>query len=222
MSDGFAPGVRFLESDFAPTSLIAALDAARAEAARAPPPPPLEPEPDPMEETLRAVAAAAREDGFAAGRASMAQEAAQRATESLAQVARILATSQQTAADMAAEASNGMAGLALAMLEAALPGLASRQGAQLIGDFAERLRPALAFLPQAEIRLNPALVEEVRALLVGDLPVTLVPDAALAPGDARAVWQGGGAEFDLAARRAAIMDVMRAAGLDPQAEFKQG
>ena len=221
MSDGFAPGVRFLESDFAPTSLIAALDAARAEAARAPPPPPLEPEPDPMEETLRAVAAAAREDGFAAGRASMAQEAAQRATESLAQVARILATSQQTAADMAAEASNGMAGLALAMLEAALPGLASRQGAQLIGDFAERLRPALAFLPQAEIRLNPALVEEVRAL-VGDLPVTLVPDAALAPGDARAVWQGGGAEFDLAARRAAIMDVMRAAGLDPEAEFKQG
>ena len=221
MSDGFAPGVRFLESDFAPTSLIAALDAARAEAARAPPPPPLEPEPDPMEETLRAVAADAREDGFAAGRASMAQEAAQRATECLAQVARILAASQQTAADMAAEASNGMAGLALAMLEAALPGLASRQGAQLIGDFAERLRPALAFLPQAEIRLNPALVEEVRAL-VGDLPVTLVPDAALAPGDASAVWQGGGAEFDLAARRAAIMDVMRAAGLDPQAEFKQG
>ncbi len=221
MSDGFAPGVRFLQSDFAPTSLIAALDAARAEAARAPPPPPLEPEPDPMEETLRAVAAAAREDGFAAGRASMAQEAAQRATESLAQVARILATSQQIAADMAAEASNGMAGLALAMLEAALPGLASRQGAQLIGDFAERLRPALAFLPQAEIRLNPALVEEVRAL-AGDLPVTLVPDAALAPGDARAAWQGGGAEFDLAARRAAIMDVMRAAGLDPEAEFKQG
>jgi flagellar biosynthesis/type III secretory pathway protein FliH len=221
MSDGFAPGVRFLESDFAPTSLIAALDAARAEAARAPPPPPLEPEPDPMEETLRAVAAAAREDGFAAGRASMAQEAAQRATESLAQVARILAASQQIAADMAAEASNGMAGLALAMLEAALPGLASRQGAQLIGDFAERLRPALAFLPQAEIRLNPALVEEVRAL-AGDLPVTLVPDAALAPGDARAAWQGGGAEFDLAARRAAIMDVMRAAGLDPEAEFKQG
>jgi flagellar biosynthesis/type III secretory pathway protein FliH len=221
MSDGFAPGVRLLESDFAPTSLIAALDAARAEAARAPPPPPLEPEPDPMEETLRAVAAAAREDGFAAGRASMAQEAAQRAAESLAQVARILATSQQIAADMAAEASNGMAGMALAMLEAALPGLASRQGAQLIGDFAERLRPALAFLPQAEIRLNPALVEEVRAL-AGDLPVTLVPDAALAPGDARAVWQGGGAEFDLAARRAAIMDVMRAAGLDPKAEFKQG
>lgn len=221
MSDGFAPGVRFLQSDFAPTSLIAALDAARAEAARAPPPPPLEPEPDPMEETLRAVAAAAREDGFAAGRASMAQEAAQRATESLAQVARILAASQQTAADMAAEASNGMAGMAIAMLEAALPGLASRQGAQLIGDFAERLRPALAFLPQAEIRLNPALVEEVRAL-AGDLPVTLVPDAALAPGDARAAWQGGGAEFDLAARRAAIMDVMRAAGLDPEAEFKQG
>jgi len=221
MSDGFAPSTRFIESDFAPTSLIAALDAARAEAARMPPPPPEPPGPDPMEETLRAVAAAAREDGFAAGRASMAQEAAQRAAESLAQVTKILAASQQTAADIAAETSHGMAGLAIAMLEAALPGLAARQGAQLIGDFAERLRPALAFLPQAELRLSPALVEEVRSL-VGDLPVTLVPDAAIAPGDARAVWQGGGAEFDLAARRAAIMDVLRAAGLDPEAEFKQG
>jgi flagellar biosynthesis/type III secretory pathway protein FliH len=213
MSDGFAPGLRFKESDFAPTSLIAALDAARAEAARMPPP-----EQDPTEETLRAVAAAAREDGFAAGRASMMQETAQRAAESVAQVAKILAASRQTAADIATTASNGMAGLALAMLEAALPGLAARQGAQLIGDFAERLRPALAFLPQAEIRVNPALIEDVRAL-AGDLPVTLVPDPALAPGDARAVWQGGGADFDLAARRAAIMDLLRAAGLDPEAEF---
>jgi len=216
MSDGFAPSTRFIESDFAPTSLIAALDAARAEAARMPPPPPEPPGPDPMEETLRAVAAAAREDGFAAGRASMAQETAQRAAESLAQVVKILGATQQASADIAAEASHGMAGLAIAMLEAALPGMAARQGAQLIGDFAERLRPALAFLPQAELRLNPALIEEV-ASLVGDLPVTLVPDAALAPGDARAVWQGGGAEFDLAARRAAIMDVLRAAGLDPEA-----
>jgi flagellar assembly protein FliH len=216
MSDGFAPSTRFIESDFAPTSLIAALDAARAEAARMPPPPPEPPGPDPMEETLRAVAAAAREDGFAAGRASMAQETAQRAAESLAQVVKILGATQQASADIAAEASHGMVGLAIAMLEAALPGMAARQGAQLIGDFAERLRPALAFLPQAELRLNPALIEEVASLL-GDLPVTLVPDAALAPGDARAVWQGGGAEFDLAARRAAIMDVLRAAGLDPEA-----
>lgn len=215
MSDGFSPGLRVMESDFAPTSLIAALDAARAEAAKMPPPPPPPPEPDPFEETLRAVAAAARDDGFAAGRASMAQETAQRAAESVAQVAKILAASHQAAEEIAAEASSGMASLALAMLEAALPGLAAHHSAQLIGDFTERLRPALAFLPHAEIRVNPALLEEVRTL-TGDLAVTLVPDAMLAPGDARAAWQGGGAEFDLAARRAAIRDVLRASGLDPE------
>jgi hypothetical protein len=131
--------------DFAPTSLIEALDAARAEAARAPP---ASPEPDPMEETMRAVAAAAREDGFAAGRASMTQEAVNRAAESLAQIAKYLTASQEASAQIAAQASQGVARIALAMLDAALPGLAARQSANLVADFAERLRPALGFLPK--------------------------------------------------------------------------
>jgi hypothetical protein len=55
MSEAFTPVVRLgPKREFAPTSLIEALDAARAEAARMPPQPP---EPDPMEETLRAVVA---------------------------------------------------------------------------------------------------------------------------------------------------------------------
>jgi len=61
----------------------------------------------------------------------------------------------------------------------------------------------------------------VRAL-VGDLAVTLVPDAALAPGDARASWQGGGAEFDLAKRRAAVAEALSAAGLDLQPDEQKG
>lgn len=211
MSSGFVPGSRFeLARDFAPTSLIEALDAARAEAARMPPPPP---EPDPMEETLRAVAAAAREDGFAAGRASMTLEAEQRAAESLAQIAKQLAASQEASAEIAAKASSGVARVALAMLDMALPGMAAQQSAALIADFAERLRPALAFLPEAHLHIAPNLMEEVRAL-VGDLAVTLVPDAALAAGDARASWQGGGAEFDLTKRRATIAEALSAAGLD--------
>ncbi|MFN9090644.1 MAG: hypothetical protein ACK5V0_03840 [Alphaproteobacteria bacterium] len=213
MSDSFVPVSRLaLNRDFAPTSLIEALDAAREEAARMPPPPP---EPDPMEETLRAVAASAREDGFAAGRASMTEETAQRAAESLAQIAKSLAVSQQAAAEIATEASKGVARVALAMLDAALPGLAAQQSAALVADFAERLRPALVFLPEAHLHIAPSLVEDVRAL-VGDLAVTLVPDAALAPGDARAVWQGGGAEFDIAARRAAMAEALNAAGLGPE------
>ena len=219
MSSGFVPASRMsLVRDFAPTSLIEALDAARAEAARMPPPPP---EPDPMEETLRAVAAAAREDGFTAGRASMTQEVASRAAESLALIARHLAANQAASAEIAAEASRGVARVALAMLDAALPGLAAQQSATLVADFAERLRPALAFLPEAHLHVAPSLMEEVRGLL-GDLAVTLVPDAALAQGDARASWQGGGAEFDLAKRRAAIAEALSAAGLDLQPDNQKG
>ena len=211
MSSGFVPVSRMaLVRDFAPTSLIEALDAAREEAARMPPPPP---EPDPMEETLRAVAAAAREDGFAAGRASMTNEATQRAAESLALIAKQLAASQAAAAEIAAEASRGIARVAIAMLDAALPGLAAQQSAALVADFAERLRPALAFLPEARLHVAPSLMEDVRAL-VSDLAVTLQPDASLAPGDARATWQGGGAEFELSKRRAAIAEALSAAGLD--------
>jgi flagellar biosynthesis/type III secretory pathway protein FliH len=213
MSEGFVPVSRMaLVREFAPTSLIEALDAAREEAARMPPPPP---EPDPMEETLRAVAASAREDGFAAGRASMTQEVANRAAESLGLIAKQLAASQAASTEIAAEASRGIARVALAMLDAALPGLAAQQSAALVADFAERLRPALAFLPEAHLHVAPDLVEDVRPL-IGDLALTLVPDATLAPSDARASWQGGGAEFDLAKRRAAIAEALSAAGLDLQ------
>ena len=219
MSDGFVPVSRtVLLREFAPTSLIEALDAAREEAARMPP---LPPEPDPMEETLRAVAAAAREDGFAAGRASMTQEAANRAAESLANIAKSLAASQQASADVAIEASKGITRVALAMLDAALPGLASQQSAALVADFAERLRPALGFLPEAHLHVAPGLIEDVRAL-VGDLAVTLVPDTTLAPGDARASWQGGGAEFDFAKRRLAIAEALSAAGLYVDPEIQKG
>lgn len=219
MSDRFVPVSRAaLIRDFAPTSLIEALDAAREEAARMPPPPP---EPDPMEETLRAVAASAREDGFAAGRASMTQEVANRAAESLGLIGKQLAASQAASAEIAAEASRGIARIALAMLDAALPGLAAQQSATLVADFAERLRPALAFLPEAHLHIAPNLIDDVRAL-IGDLAVTLVPDATLAPGDARASWQGGSAEFDLAKRRVAIAEALSAAGLDLQPELQNG
>jgi hypothetical protein len=91
----------------------------------------------------------------------------------------------------------------------------------LVADFAERLRPALGFLPEAHLHVAPSLIEDVRAL-VGDLAVTLVPDAGLAPGDARAAWQGGGAEFDLAKRRSTIAEALCAAGLDLQTEIPKG
>lgn len=211
MSGGFTPVTPAnFRHDFAPTSLIEALDVARDAAAKAPLPPPA---PDPMEETLRAVAAAAREEGFAAGRASMTQEVAQRAADSVAQLAKSLIATQEMAQEIAAEASKGVVRLALAMMDAALPGLAAQQSAPLIADFAERLRPALSFLPAAHLYVAPSLMDELRSL-IGDLAVTLVADPQLSPGQARALWQGGGAEFDLATRREAIRAALSAAGLD--------
>jgi hypothetical protein len=49
-----------------------------------------------------------------------------------------------------------------------------------------------------------------------------VPDATLAPGDARATWQGGSAEFDLAKRRLAIAEALSAAGLYVDPEIQKG
>jgi hypothetical protein len=151
----------------------------------------------------------------------MTQEVANRAAESLGLVARQLAASQAASAEIAAEASRGIARVALAMLDAALPGLAAQQSATLVADFADRLRPALAFLPEAHLHIAPSLMEALRPL-IGDLAVTLVPDATVAPGDARASWQGGSAEFDLAKRRVAIAEALSAAGLDLQPELQNG
>ena len=41
----------------------------------------------------------------------------------------------------------------------------------------------------------------------------IVEDAALAPGDARASWGGGGAVLSLAERRGAVAEVLAALGL---------
>jgi hypothetical protein len=64
MADGFAPIARDLPQDgFTPTLLIAALDAARREAAA--PAPPAPPERDPLPGLLAEARAAGREEGRA-------------------------------------------------------------------------------------------------------------------------------------------------------------
>ncbi|CAA9242963.1 MAG: hypothetical protein AVDCRST_MAG08-1719, partial [uncultured Acetobacteraceae bacterium] len=52
------------------------------------------------------------------------------------------------------------------------------------------------------------------AARIGDRPgLAVEEDAALAPGDARASWRGGNAKASLAARRAAVAEIMGALGL---------
>jgi len=98
------------------------------------------------------------------------------------------------------------------MLDAALPGLAAGQGDELAAEFARRLEPVLHTTPEARVFVAPGFAEPTRALLA-TVAIAVEEDAALAPGDARATWRGGGAAFDLAARRREIRRILQSAGL---------
>ena len=219
MTEGFSPIAReAFREGFAPTFLIAALDAARREAEAAPPPAPppsLAPEPDPMEELLADARRIAREEGRAEGLREAAASREALAAEAALIAAGALRDGQAAAAEAAAAVATDLARLALSMLDAALPGLAAENGAALVAGFARRLAPLLETEPEARILVAPGLAEATRALFAME-GVTVAEDAALAPGDARAEWRGGGANFDLAARRRDIRGVLDAAGLGPK------
>ncbi|WP_230169652.1 hypothetical protein, partial [Roseomonas sp. CECT 9278] len=125
-----------------------------------------------------------------------------------------LAAGHAAAAAAARDAAEEVARLALAMLDAALPGLAAGHGGALAAGFAQRLRPMLEGAPEARLLVAPGFVDATRELL-GD-GIAIAEDAGLAAGDARAEWRSGGATLDLAARRQAIRGVLEAAGLGPR------
>lgn len=212
MADGFAPiAQESRASGFAPTFLIAALDAARREAAQAE----TVPEPDPV----AAVIAEARRLAFAEGHAEGLREAAATLPAAAARAATLaleaLRDGHAAAAEAARDAAEDVARLALAMLDAALPGLSERNGAALAAAFARRLLPMLESAPQARLLVAPGFGNATRALLGID-SITIDEDVALPAGDARAEWRSGGAALDLAARRHAIRGVLEAAGLGPR------
>jgi len=213
MADGFtASGPAMAREAFTPTLLIAALDAARREAAARQP---AHPAADAMDALLEEARAAGRTEGYAAGIAASdaaRDAAAARAAEHALAALREAGTAARAAAD---EASAGLARLALAMLDAALPGLAAEQGPGLAAAFAARIAPALESQPQARLLVPAGLAEQTRARL-GLVSIAIEEDPALAPGDARAEWRSGGARLDLAARRAEIRRVLESAGLPPQ------
>lgn len=193
---------------FAPTFLIAALDAARREAAQAPP----EAAPDPFTGAL----AEARRVAFQEGHAAGLQEGEARTAAQAAQAAAIaldaLRAGHAAAAAAVRAAAEDVARVALAMLDAALPGLAADNAGALAAAFAQRLQPMLEGAPEARLRVAPGLAGETRALL-GASTIIVEEDPGLPPGDARAEWRSGGAALDLAARRREIRAVLDAAGL---------
>jgi len=215
MADGFLPlALDCKPPEFAPTFLIAALDAARREAAQAAetPPPPAPDAPDPIEERL----AEARRIGHAAGRAEALAEAARsreaQAAETLRMALALLQDTRAAAERIAGESAREIAALVLSVLDAALPGLVAANGAALAAEFARRLAPMIETAPEARLMVAPGLAEATRDLL-GDPAFRIEEDSMLAPGDARAEWCRGGAMLDLATRRREIGRILAAVGI---------
>ncbi len=193
---------------FMPTLLVAALDAARREAAAPAAPPPIEP-------LLAEARRGGWEDGLAEG-LRRADEAREAAAARIAEAAvEALRQGHDAAREAAGTVAQDLARLVLSVLDAALPGLAAEHGAPLAAAFARRVAPMLEAAPEARLLVPPGAGDAVRALL-GPAAIAIEEDAGLPPGDARAVWRGGGAGFDLASRRQAIRHLLESAGLGPK------
>ncbi|WP_439596919.1 hypothetical protein [Falsiroseomonas sp.] len=186
----------------------------------APPEPPPPPPPDP--EVLLAEARAAgivegralgHAAGLAEGRAEQAraQEAAiQRALE---RTSGLLAEAAEVGRETASASAEALALLLLRMLDHALPGAAARLGADIVPHLLVPMLPAIADRPEAVLHVAPKLAEAIAARMPHGGP-EVRGDAAVAPGDARLAWRDGALVVSLAARRAAVAEVLRIAGLD--------
>jgi flagellar assembly protein FliH len=107
----------------------------------------------------------------------------------------------KAAADVAMAAADGLAARALQ----ADPTLA-------IDEAIARVLTQVARGQELQVHVNPALAEQMEALIVSRqsrerrrLSLTLIPDPALVIGDALISWTQGGLALDAAARRAAIL-----------------
>jgi flagellar assembly protein FliH len=183
----------------------------------APPPSPAAPPPDPV------LLDAAREEGAAAGfkrgydeglaeglaRQRAAQE--EMAARALAAIAAAMPEAAEAGRRAAEEAAEALATTLFAAMDAALPGAAARVGADLVPHVLLPLLPALADRPEAVLRVAPALAGAVAARLPPGA-LAIVPDAAVAPGDALVEWRDGAWIVSLEERRAAVRQALRAAG----------
>ncbi|WP_158537262.1 FliH/SctL family protein [Humitalea rosea] len=181
-----------------------------------PPPPPEDTSAQDLDALLDEARATAREIGFSAGRAAGLAEArgedAAQAARSLAALAQGLEAAATAAVARAEEDAAALAGLLLAALDAALPYAAAHDGAAQAARAATRMAATLTAGRQPRCLVATALVATVTDLL-GEHGPPVQGDPALAPGDARLVWEDGGVETRLADRRRAIHEILAAFGL---------
>jgi hypothetical protein len=159
---------------------------------------------------------AARDEGYAAGlEAGLRQAATDRSTReaaTLEAIAGALKDGADAARQAAEESARDVARLLLAALDAALPAAAARLAPESAAGLAAMLEPLLRDGVAVTLFVGTGEVEAAAAR-IADARIAVEEDAALAPGDARASWRGGSAKALLAARRAAVAEIMGALGL---------
>lgn len=169
-----------------------------------------------LAEAMDANRVAAREEGYAAGRAAALAEMenAQGAViaAALTSLPAAIARLTETASNAAREEAGTLAGIVLAALDTALPAAVARATPDAAAHLAARLAPLLEQEIRVTLHVAPELAEAVAAR-IDDPRLTVAPDTRQPPGDLRAEWRGGTASFDLAARRAAIRSALAEAGL---------
>lgn len=183
-------------------------------------PPPREPDPAALaadaEAALQAQLAAARAEGFAAGETAGLRQAAEShaaaETAALGRIAAALEGAAASAGGAVAEAAEALARLLLAALDAALPAAAAQLAPERAAELVAILDPLLRDGVAVTLSVAPGCGAEAAAC-IGDARLTVEEDAALAPGDARASWRGGGAVLSLAEQRGAVAGVLAALGL---------
>lgn len=158
-----------------------------------------------------AALALASEQGFEAG---LAQARAERETALLAAVDALGASLEAVdvqIADIASQVTADAAQIALAAADHLAARALSAQPGGAIDEAIGRVLGQVARGTEIQVRVHPDLVGEIERLIgvrqAGDrrqLHLHVVGDAALAEGDARVVWDGGGLTLDAAEREAAI------------------
>jgi hypothetical protein len=159
---------------------------------------------------------AARDEGYAAGLEAGLRQAADdrsaREAAALDAIAAALKDGGDAARQAAEEAARDVARLLLAALDAALPAAAARLAPESAAGLAATLEPLLRDGVAVTLFVGSGEAEAAAAR-IADARIAVEEDAALAPGDASASWRGGSAKASLAARRAAVAEIMGALGL---------
>ncbi len=156
-------------------------------------------------------------EAVAVARAEWQQSALHDRTQSLVAIADALAAAQQQAGILADTVAEGVARTILSVVAGLLPELCARHGGAEVRTLLRHLLPTLAQQPRIAVRVNAAILNDVRgdlALLDEDLAACVVLTAApLLPGDARVSWTDGSLVRDEAAISAKVAAALTELGL---------